>query len=479
MENVHVAAPARVRQARVVTAGVDRLVYSGAALYAAVCIAAVVVAYLTYDVARFDLGNMVQAVWSTAHGHFLEQTTTNGVQASRLGSHVDPFLVLLVPLWLVWPSPIMLLVAQALAVTAGALPVYWLGRKHLASSRAAAFFAFAYLLYPATQFNAAGVTDGFHAVSVAIPLILFAVWFLDEGRMLPFAVLALLAAATKEEIALSVGCLGLWYAVRRGRRSLGLAIFAIGAAITIVDFAIVIPHFSATGVSPFAGRYTAVGGTPDGIVRTLFTHPLAIVDSVATWHNVGYFALLFAPFLGLWALEPLLLLGAVPDLAINVLSSRPEQTEIYWQYTAGIIPFLVVASVLGASRLRRRDEKAAFSVLALAVCLAVVSPVYRVAVRDSSHLGRDPVHAAKAHALSLVPAGVAVSSSNQLGAMLSARRFIYTLPVVRDARWVVADRGDSTYSDRAALDRRINRLEHDRRWRLVFRSHGIDVLRRR
>jgi uncharacterized membrane protein len=479
MEIVQVAARARARRAGVAASGVDRLIYSGAVVYLTVCVATVVVAYLTHDVARFDLGNMVQAVWSTAHGHFLEQTTTSGVQASRLGSHVDPFLALLVPLWLVWSSPLMLLVAQAVAVTAGALPVYWLARKHLASSRAAAFFAFAYLLYPATQFNAAGVTDGFHAVSVAIPLVLFAVWFLDEGRILPFAGLALLAAATKEEIGLSVGCLGLWYALRRGHRALGLAIFAVGTAITVVDFAIIIPHFSATGVSPFAGRYTAVGGTPAGIVRTLFTHPSAIADAIATWHNAGYVALLFAPFLGLWAFEPLLVLGAVPDLAINLLSSRPQQTEIFWQYTAGIVPFLVVASVLGASRLRQRNEQAAFLVLALAVCLAVVSPVYRIAVRDVSHLGRDPVQAAKAHALALVPAGVAVSSSNQLGATLSERRFIYTLPVVRNARWVVADRTDPTYISRAALDRRIRRLEHDGRWRVVFRSHGIEVLRRR
>ena len=39
----------------------------------------------------------MQAIWSTLHGHFLETTTPNGHQLNRLGVHVDPFLLLLVP----------------------------------------------------------------------------------------------------------------------------------------------------------------------------------------------------------------------------------------------------------------------------------------------------------------------------------------------------------------------------------------------
>jgi uncharacterized membrane protein len=65
----------------------------------------------------------------------------------RLGVHADPFLALLAPLWWLWPSPLMLLVAQIVAVASGALPVYWLARKRLGSGGAAAGFAAVYLLY--------------------------------------------------------------------------------------------------------------------------------------------------------------------------------------------------------------------------------------------------------------------------------------------------------------------------------------------
>ena len=49
---------------------------------------------------RFDLGNMVQAVWSTAHGHPLRMTDLQGDQISRLAAHVDPVLVLFAPLYI-------------------------------------------------------------------------------------------------------------------------------------------------------------------------------------------------------------------------------------------------------------------------------------------------------------------------------------------------------------------------------------------
>jgi hypothetical protein len=45
---------------------------------------------------RFDLGNMAQAVWSTAHGQPLRATDLRSEQISRLAAHVDPILALLV-----------------------------------------------------------------------------------------------------------------------------------------------------------------------------------------------------------------------------------------------------------------------------------------------------------------------------------------------------------------------------------------------
>src|SRR5256886_13775193 len=184
---------------------------------------------------------MVQAVWATAHGHPLAVTDLRGDQILRLAAHVDPILVLFAPFWWVWPSPSMLLTVQATAIALGALPVFWLARKHLGSERAALGFALAYLLYPAVQWL---TLNEFHPVALATPLLLFAFWYLDEDRLVPFAVCAALACACKEEIPLVVAGFGIWYALSHRRAAAGAAIAAAGVAWAGLAIGVVIPHFN-------------------------------------------------------------------------------------------------------------------------------------------------------------------------------------------------------------------------------------------
>jgi uncharacterized membrane protein len=450
-----------------------RVVWVAVAVFSVVFVFAAVLHYLVFLTPRGDLGNMVQAIWNTAHGHFLEVTTASGKQENRLAAHVDPFLLLFVPFF--WAGPLLLPIVQALAVASGALPVFWLARKHLDSPRAGAHFAIAYLLYPATQFNAFTITSSFHSVAMAVPLVLFAIWFLDEDRLVAFSAIALLACTTKEEIPLAVGCLGIWYAVRTGRRAFGLGVFAVGLALTLFNFLWLIPHFAPNGVDPFAHRYSAVGGTPGGMARKLFTEPGAFVHAVATGHKAFYLAVLLVPLLGLCFLEPLLLLGAAPDLAINLLSDKADQTSINYHWTAGIVPFVVAASIFGAARFRSRAVPISLWVLIAAGCLGLWSPVYLGVRGDVRALGSATV-SAKAHALGLIPAGVPVSATNQLGGRLSERRYSYMFPAVRRARWIVVDANDPTQSH---FMRAARKYESSKAWRIVFSSHGVTVLRRR
>jgi uncharacterized membrane protein len=455
------------------------LVYGASALFTLLFAAGAIVEFRSFHGQRLDLGDMTQAVWATAHGHFLRVSTLRGQEVLRLGGHVDPFLALFVPLWWIWPSPLMLLVVQIAAVAAGALPVYWLARKRLGSERAAVGFAAAYLLYPATQFNAL-TASGPHPVSFAVPLILLAIWFLDNDRLVPFAVTALAAASTKEEIPLAVGCLGIWYAVSHGRRLAGAAIFALGLAGTLVDFLVVIPHFAPAGVSPFQNRYAGVGGSPAGMVHTLVTNPGRIVDVATMPRKLDFLVLLLLPFFGLWLLEPLLLIGAVPDLAVDLLSSRPEQTLLRYQYTAGIVPFVVAAAVLGAARVRSRaapSRLAAYAVVGTALLAVVHTPLSMVRQELPDARSSSPLRQAKAHALSLVPAGVPVSATNEFGGYLSARRLIAYFPHLGEAQWTIVYGHDPAWT--GYDHRRLLRMEASGAWRVLYSAHDVVVLRKR
>jgi uncharacterized membrane protein len=434
---------------------------------------------------RFDLGNMVQAVWWTAHGHPLRMTNLHGEQISRLAAHVDPLLAVFGPLWWVWPSPDLLLVAQALAIAAGAWPVYQLARKHLGSPRAGLGFALAYLLYPATQWL---TLNEFHPVALATPLLLFAFWFLDNDRLLPFALCAIAAAVAKEEIGLVVAGFGIWYAVAHRRVGAGATIAVLGCAWSAIAIGVVIPHFHTAGESDFYGRYSEVGGSVGGIVKTTFTHPSRIAHAAFSGRDLRYVLELVVPLAALSLLAPLVLIAALPELALNVLSATPTQTSIHFHYTAGLIPPLVVAAVLGAKRLSRWTIP-----VAMAVVVASLLGNYRLGpipgwrhVPGGSHFQATAAHVTEhdriaARALHLIPKSAVVSATNTLGAHLSARRRILSFPYIQDATWIAADETQPGYGDRYAplpTALALTALRRDPDWRLVFEQDGVLVFNR-
>jgi uncharacterized membrane protein len=460
-------------------------VLAGAAAWVAGFAALSVLRQKAFFTGRFDMGNMVQAVWSTAHGHPLRMTDLHGEQISRLAAHVDPILVVFAPLWWIWPSPYLLLVAQALAIGLGALPVYWLARKHLRSSRAALGFACAYLLYPATGWLA---LNEFHPVALATPLLLFAFWFLDEDRVLPFALCAVAASLCKEEIAFVVAGFGIWYALARRRWWIGGAVAALGLGWGLVAIAVIIPHFNDGQSSDFYGRYSEVGGSPGGIVKTAFTHPLRILEAAFSGRDLHYLWQLAMPLAFVFLLAPLVLVAALPELAINLLSATTTQTSIHFHYTAGLIAPLLVAAVLGAARLRRW----AFPIAALVAVAALVGNYHLGPIPGWRHLpggqtfqstaARVTDHDAVAErALRLIPDDAVVSATNTLGAHLSARRRFLSFPFLQDATWIAADETQPGYADRYAplpTALQLVWLRRNPEWRLVFEQDGILVFRR-
>jgi uncharacterized membrane protein len=458
---------------------------AGIAAYAAGFAALSVLRHSAFFTGRFDLGNMVQAVWSTAHGHPLQMTNLHGEQISRLAAHVDPILVLFAPLWWIWPSADMLLVVQAVAVALGALPVFWLTRKHLASARAGAGFALAYLLYPATGWL---TLNEFHPVALATPLLLFAFWYLDEDRLLPFALFSIAASSCKEEIALVVAGFGIWYAIARCRWFAGATIAALGGAWAAIAIGVVIPHYHAGAESDFYGRYSEVGGSAGGIVKTAFTHPLRIVEAAFSSRDLRFLLELVAPLAALSLLAPLVLVAALPELAINLLSAATTQTSIHFHYTAGLIPPLVIAAVFGAKRLSRWVVP-----VATGVVLAALIGNYRLGpIPGWRHVpGGERFQATAARvtdhdriaerALGLIPPKAVVSATNTLGAHLSARRRVLSFPFLQEATWIAADETQPGYADRYAplpTAVQLAALRRNADWRLVFEEDGILVFRR-
>lgn len=451
--------------------------------------------------ARFDVGNMVQAVWTTAHGDVLSTTNTQGEQVSRLAAHVDPLLALFAPLWWLWPSPDLLLVSQAVIVATGAFPVFWLGRRWLCDERLAAAGAGVYLLQPALGW--ATVTE-FHPFTLAAPLVLFAVWAAVECRDVLLILITGLALISKEQVGLSLAIVGVWMAVSLGRRRAGTVLAAVSLAWVAFAVQVVTPRFNDGSASVFVrGRYSDLGDSPGDVLVGLVRHPERAVETILREDRVTYLLALLLPAAAALAVTaPLLAAGALPDLLLNTLSSRPEQHQIEYHYAAVIVPFLVIGAVRGLAGLRARTGPA-WLVVALGRPMPLAAAMVLVAAAGAWRLGPLPMwshvpggsnwrtseyvvtdHArVLARAVAMVPSDgdVVVSSTNHAGAHLSARHRVYSFPVVRDAEWVLVDRrrpemvADDTERD---LARAFVRLSARADMRRVFAEDGVYVFRR-
>ena len=137
--------------------------------------------YNTFHATTFDLGIMTQVVWNTAHGRLFETSLGRAINAkligSYMGNHVRPFLLLLAPIYRLWPDPRLLLVVQSTALGMAAVPLYAIALRRTSDPRFASVVALCYLAYPALGFL--NLFD-FHPIAFSIPCIFLAYWALLE-----------------------------------------------------------------------------------------------------------------------------------------------------------------------------------------------------------------------------------------------------------------------------------------------------------
>ena len=198
------------------------------------------------------------------------------------------------------------------------------------------------------------------------------------------------------------------------------------------------------------------------------------------------------PLGGLPLLSPLLAATALPELALN-LSRRHANADVDPLPLHGRRD----PRARGGSGARGRPRSAPSASLAPAlgrglVVLVLVAgsslgplPLWSHAPLGSKLATRDHVvtsHSlAAARVLQALPPAVAVSATNTLGAHLSARRRIFSFPVLREARWVAVDLTRPSYLDDARGRRfaaAYAALRQDARWQVVRPEDGVVVLRR-
>lgn len=295
--------------------------------------------HLLFQSAGWDLGIFDQGIYLLSQGQPPYSTLRD---IHLLGDHAAWLLYPIALLYKLYPSVYWLLAIQALALAAGALPTFALARQAHLSTQLAITLALVYLLYPLV-FNV-NLFD-FHPEVMAVPLLLSAIWAARSRSPIGFALGVLFTLGCKEVLGLTVAAMGLWLWVWEQRRAYGLGAMGAGTLWFILATQVIIPAFS--GLQPAGvSLYSYLGDSMPAVIANLFWQPHLVLRQIVSWGTLEYLALLFGPILwGLSAPALVTLVPALPTLALNVLSSEPQQRNLTQHYSLPLLPFLILAVI--------------------------------------------------------------------------------------------------------------------------------------
>jgi len=299
-------------------------------------------------------------LWNVLHGKGFRSYLDQGL---FLGEHVQVVHLGLLPLYLIWPSHLLLELCESLCLAAGAWPVAWMTWRHTQSRTATLAVAAAYLLYTPMQFLDIEIDlKTFRPEAFGIPLLLLTLDQLDRGNWRGVLAGVLACLTVKEDFALILMPLGLWMAgtswrgstpsdalsVMPGRRwwLTGLLLSAAGLLYLWLATRVVMPYFRTGQEIHYASYFSRLGDSPEAIVRTVLTRPGYVLGELCNLSTGLYALALLIPVAGAACASPGRLAVGLPlfgILCLNELARDPRHqfhawlvAIIFWAVACGL-----------------------------------------------------------------------------------------------------------------------------------------------
>ncbi|HEX8005282.1 MAG TPA: DUF2079 domain-containing protein [Trebonia sp.] len=470
--------------------------------------AAVFGAYATLSLFRllqltpssWDLGIYTEYVKQYAHLR-TPIVDIRGAGFNLLGDHFQPIVALIAPFFRLFPSPVTLLVAQALLTTVSVFPIVQAASDKLgaAAGRAVGLaYGFSWGLQQMINFD-------FHEIAFAVPLLAFSLSALLCGRTRAALLWALPLVFVKEDQGFTVAAIGLLLLAgglraqspdRTARIRGGALLVAWGLAWSLLAITVIIPHFNPVHRYYYWGDGGVIGsGTPfsvTGLIRQAFhAWPVKLQTSVMLLLPTAFIAL------G----SPIALV-ALPSICLRFITTTSNYWGTAWHYNATVMPVLFLAAVEVMARWRAAPEPAgpsrwgalgawsrslravaerhgAAMMVPVAVALAFQFPLSNLWHGSTYQIS--PHVAADNAAMAQVPDGATVVTTLSLLAPLAARTDTFWIgnPGNPVTQYVVFDGETSGYSPApASVPAFIQQLYPKDGYRVVFADDDVYVFRR-
>ncbi|MGW2921937.1 DUF2079 domain-containing protein [Streptomyces angustmyceticus] len=367
--------------------------------------------FRTLSTSSWDLGIFEQAIRGYAHFQ-APIVDLKGPGTNILGDHFSPVLILLAPLYRLFPSSLTLLMAQAALFAVSAIPVARAAARALGRVPGLAIG----LAYGTSWGVQKAVDFDFHEIAFALPLIAFALEAVLRGRWTAVVCWAAPLVLVKEDLGVTAAVIGALALIRTRRASpLAIALVAFGITATAVTLGVLIPGFNGSGSYDYWSKFGADGGG--------LTIPLDTAVRTTLW--------VLLPTTGLLALRSPLLLVALPTLGWRFLSHEPHYWGIDWHYNAVLMPvvFLALIDALPRARVSARPWLRSYAhhlpaaVVSVALALTTTLPLARLTEAATYRTPPDAVAAGKL--LDRIPDGSSVESDIRPLSRLTGRTRVF------------------------------------------------------
>ncbi|OGH24929.1 MAG: hypothetical protein A3B47_02370 [Candidatus Levybacteria bacterium RIFCSPLOWO2_01_FULL_39_24] len=446
-----------------------------------------IASFLRYDnfyAGRYDLGNMDQTVWNTINGRIFQTSNENGVIISRLSAHADFLLILISPFYLLWSSPKTLLLLQTAVLGLGAIFIFLIAKEILKNKNLALIFGFLFLMNPLMQFS--NLYD-FHAVTFATTLLLSSFYFLIKKKYFLLTILLALSGIAKEEIWIITSFFGFPLLLQKTKiklLGLGIIVFSLAIFVYLVNYAI--PqnlrgqHFALAYFSDF-------GDTSTQVVLNILLSPQKLFLTIFNVNGLSYLFKLFLPLGFISFLNPFTLIFSVPSLLINLLSNNSQLREIYYQYTSTITPFIFISGIHGVKQFLKWFPKISKFYVAAYLLFFMLSYAYFLGPlpgtkNPSVDMFTKPYSNKKIieDFLTRIPENYTVAATNNLGAHLSHRKSVATIPAGIDQAQVILFLLNDVSAQPSLLSQKemVYSLKHNRNYVEVFEKDDFVVFKK-
>ena len=293
--------------------------------------------YVHFGYNGLDLGIYSQTVWSLANGRGFASSIHD---PSYLGDHLELWLVPISWLYRLWSSPLLLLWVQTALIASSLVPLAKLSAR-LLPGRAVIIVAGLFVLHPLV-YNIA--LYEFHGLVVALPLLLWSIWWYVERRYWPWLLTLAGILLVREDLPFVVAGWGLMAAVdRRTWRWWALPIALAGLWFPAAQA--VIRAANHDGVYKYLAFYRWLGTAPGEILSFPVRHPLLFIRQILSLNNLGTVVGLAVTFGFLPLLRPRRLWPLLLVLALLLIGNAQPGSYLRIHYPVPFLPFLAWATL--------------------------------------------------------------------------------------------------------------------------------------